>query len=339
MRRHLALTAVLAIATLVLPGCIIIPIGSFSPELREVTVRPGGWWASKILLVDVDGVISASGGGGMFGPANMVAEIDEQLKIAKSDGAIKAVILRVNSPGGGVTASDLLYRRLSQFREEAKIPVYACMMDIAASGGYYVSMAADKVYASPTSVTGSIGVIAVFPEGEGLLNKIGVNFTVIKSGDFKDMGSLFRHMNSEEREILQKVILSMYDRFVEVVSKGRPDLPPDKIRELADGRVYTAQQALSDGLIDGIAYIDEVVDKAEEDAGIRNAKVIAYRRWRAGATSLYAQSSPDSYAAGAGWLDSIRNGTTPSTTQVNLINVSGTSAGDLKSYFHYLWIP
>lgn len=340
MRRSLMIALMVAAATMTLPGCVIIPFGSFSPELREVTIRPGGWFASKVAVIDVDGVIS-SRGGGMFGPANLVSEIDEELKLIEHDGSVKAVVLRVNSPGGGVTASDLLYRRLSQFREKRNIPVYASMMDMAASGGYYVSMAADKVFASPTTVTGSIGVIAVFPEGESLLSKIGLNFSVIKSGDFKDIGSLFRHMKPEERELLQKVVLSMYDRFVEVVSKGRPNLTEDRIRELADGRIYTAEQAHASGLVDGIAYIDEVVEKVEVEAGIRHARIVTYRRWSSGGASLFAQTPQQDYSAGgSGWLNSLRGNSPPSNTQINLLNVGDSpTRGDMHSYFHYLWVP
>ncbi len=337
MKRCAVFVAVV-FAALFLPGCIIIPITGFSPELREVTLRPGGWFAPRVLMIDVDGAISMSGGGGLFGSTNTVAEIDEQLKLVEKDSSIKSVVLKVNSPGGGVTASDILYRRISKFREKSKKPVYVSMTDIGASGAYYISMAANKVYACPTTITGSIGVIAIFPEGESLLNKIGVQFAVVKSGQFKDMGSLFRHMKPEEQEILQKLVTSMYDRFVEVVSKGRPNLATDKIKELADGRVYTAQQAYSDGLIDGLAYPDEVIDKAEEAAGISHAKVIAYRRFGTGAASIYAQASAGEANARGSWLQNLAK-PAPTSTNVNLINLGGDPTRGYDSYFQYLWIP
>jgi protease-4 len=338
MIRRSGLTAAVVVAAFLLQGCIIIPLTSLTPSYQEVTIRPGGWFPKKILLIDVDGAITTTGNDSPFTPPNLVAQIDEQLKAAARDSSIRAVVLRINSPGGGVTASDVLYRRLAKFREETNIPVYAAMFGLAASGGYYIAMAADKVYATPTTVTGSIGVIAIFPEGEGLLNKIGVNFNIIKSGEFKDMGSLFRRMKPDEQKILQSVIESMYGRFVEVVEKGRPDLTPDRIRELADGRIYTAQQAYENGLIDGVKHLDEVIDEAEAAAGLHNARVVAYRRARMGSGSLYAQSPPEAWNSSEGLSQRLLN-PQAKPSEVNLINLGSDTDWIRDSYFYYLWVP
>jgi len=147
---------------------------------------------------------------------------------------VKAVVLRVNSPGGTVTASDIIYRELMLFRERTKVPVVAVMMDVAASGGYYLAMATDAILVHPSTVTGSIGVIMLTVNAKGLLEKVGVEANAITSGPRKDMGSPFRTMTSEEKAIFQGVIDSFYQRFLTVVQEGRPELSADQIKKLAD---------------------------------------------------------------------------------------------------------
>ncbi len=346
-RFRIAFSLVALTLTLGLSGCVIIPIMPPSQDLREVTVRPGkGLAPKKILLMDIEGTIRSQGGGGFFGGPGMLADLDEQLKHAAQDHSIKAIVLRVNSPGGGVTATDMIYKRFIKFREETDIPIYVAMMDMAASGGYYISMAADKIYATPTSLTGSIGVIAFFPEGEGLMSKIGVRVEAVKSGASKDAGSLFRRMTAEERQIFEGIINSMFERFLEAVEQGRPALAPEKIRELADGRVYTAPQALEAGLIDGVAYLDEVLDTAGRENGAKHAKVVAYRRGWGAVASIYETSAEASASAArreahpaapwAGAPDAAgRN------LQVNLLNLQNPleSAAPHSPVFQYLWVP
>jgi protease-4 len=329
---------ILACALLFLPGCVIIPISFSDPEYREIELRPAKkWFASKVLLVDLDGALNSMGSDGLFGTPNRLADLDEQLTLAEKDHAIKAVVLRINSPGGSVTASDLMHRRVQKYRDKTGVPVYVAMMDVAASGGYYVAMAGNKVYASPTSITGSIGVIAIFPEGQDLLNKIGIQVLVVKSGTLKDSGSIFRHMNSEEQEVFQKIVADLYERFLEVVNKGRPNLTPARVRELADGRVYTARQALEAGLVDGVAYLEEVIDRAEEAGGVSGSRVVTYSRSRGRARSMYA-TAPPLPETSAGWLDAAQPPRS-SSTQINLLNVETGKLAARQPVFQYLWIP
>src|SRR5262249_22941878 len=163
----------------------------------------------------------------------------------------------INSPGGAVTASDILYQDLVRFRAETGKPVIACMMDVAASGGYYVAMGCDRIYAHPTTVTGSIGVIMSLYNATGLFHMLGVKSDPIKSGPNKDIGNPGRPMTEEERAILQQMVGSFYDQFVQVVVRGRPELPEERIRALADGRVYTGLDAKKLGLVDEIGYLDD----------------------------------------------------------------------------------
>ena len=194
----------------------------------------------------------------------MVAKVVSHLNRARDDISIRAIILKINSPGGGVTASDIIYKEIHKFKQERNIPVVAVFMDVAASGGYYVAMAADRVYAHPTTITGSIGVIFGLLNVKEGLDKIGIKDYSITSGDNKAIGSPTKEMTEEQRQILQSIINDMYDRFVTVVDKGRPDLRRDTILKLADGRIYTANQAKKNGLVDDIGYFDEFVRKTTE---------------------------------------------------------------------------
>src|SRR5262249_9481248 len=164
-----------------------------------------------------------------------------------SDG--KAVIVRINSPGGTVTASDIMFKELQMFKQTAKVPVVAVLMDVAASGGYYVALGADTIVAHPTTVTGSIGVIMLTLDAEGLMHKLGGSAAAIKSGERKDMGSPFRAMTLEERQIFQIVIDGLQGQFLTRLVESRK-IPMDAAKRIADGRVYTAQQALDLRLID-----------------------------------------------------------------------------------------
>ncbi len=148
-----------------------------------------------------------------------------------------------------------------------KIPVIASMMDVAASGGYYLAMAADAILVHPSTVTGSIGVIMLTVNARGLLEKVGVEANAITSGPRKDMGSPFRTMTAEEKVIFQSVIDSFYDRFLAVVQEGRPNLSADQIKKLADGRIYSGEQAKAAGLVDDIGYLDEAIELAKKKAG------------------------------------------------------------------------
>ncbi len=294
------------------------------PEVQPLKEKQvGGSGTDKIVLMDLSGIITdQEESGALLTAPSLVARMKEELEKASRDPEVKAVVLRINSPGGTVTASDLLYHEIENFKKETGKKVIASIMDLGASGGYYVAIAADKIVAHPTTVTGSIGVIMLSVNVQGLLEKIGVAGTAIKSGDKKDMGSPFRPMTQEEQAIFQGVINQMYDRFLSVVAAGRKNLTMDKIRTAADGRIYTAQQALELGLVDKIGYLDDAISMARQEAGVSEARVVTYHRPGTYKSNIYSRLAGSESA------------------QVNLVNI------DLRSLvqpgvpqFMYLWVP
>ena len=269
------------IVAVLLPGCSLISI-DLQPRIRpleEETVEGKG--KAKILLMDVSGVLSDETGGLALGSppprVPIVARVREELQKAEEDDAVKALIVRINSPGGTITASDLIYREIDGFKTRRKIPVVAVMMDVAASGGYYAALAADRIVALPTTVTGSIGVIMLTVNAQGLMEKIGVAPLAIKSGELKDAGSPFRPLTAQERAVFQSVIDQMYGRFVSLIAGSRK-IPEDRVRGFADGRIYTAEQAKALGLVDEIGYMEDVVAAARKAAGVEEARVVMYQR-------------------------------------------------------------
>jgi protease-4 len=277
--------------SLLMSGCINNISMSLFPKpapLQEKVIEGKG--EDKVLLVDISGFISAQAGKGMVPTPSMVARVKEELRRAAGNKAIKAVVLRINSPGGTITGSDIIYHELLRYKEKTGNKVIASIGSVGASGAYYISMAADKVLANPTAVTGSIGVIMVHVNVQGLMEKIGVEAESIKSGENKDLGSPVKPLSPGGRKILQGVIDNMQGRFLKVISDGRPRLSLGKIRKLADGRIYTADEALKFGLIDQIAYLDEAIEVAKSEAGIDEAKVIFYRRPHEYTDNIYSKS-------------------------------------------------
>ncbi|MCC5877833.1 MAG: signal peptide peptidase SppA [Candidatus Sumerlaeia bacterium] len=307
-----------------------IPLSLPSRDYREVVVQDGRY-DEKVLILDIDGGIFS--GPQQENPLgmdqdSMVNQVAGKLKKAKDERNLKAVILRIDSPGGGVTASDVIYKMLADFRRESGIPIYASMLDVAASGGYYVAMAADEVYAHPTSITGSIGVIAVIPQLEGLGQKIGVHMEIIKSGDNKDLGGIFKNMSDDQRRILQGVIDDLHNRFIEVIKIGRPKMTEEQIRNLADGRIFTANEALELELIDGIMYLDELIEHVRRKHRLRDPRVVFYRRTvRDTYSSVYAHSG-----------NILPNDESPHRINVGLINVGTGSHMPARPVFQYLWV-
>jgi protease-4 len=268
-------------AALLLQGCTLVNI-DLQPRihsLEEETVEGKG--KAKILLMDVSGVLSDESVGPLLGSAPprvpIVARVREELQKAEDDDSVKALIVRINSPGGTITASDLIYHEIDTFKTRRKIPVVAVTMDVAASGGYYAALAADTIFALPTTVTGSIGVIMLTVNAQGLMEKIGVAPLAIKSGEMKDAGSPFRPLTAQERAVFQTVIDDMYGRFVTLIARSRK-ISDDRVRAFADGRIYTAEQAKALGLIDEIGYMDAVVAAARKAAGVEEARVVMYQR-------------------------------------------------------------
>ena len=282
-------------------GCSVISV-DLTPRIRpleEETVEGRG--DSKILLMDISGFLSdetPSGGLTIGTPpprVPMLVRLREELKKASEDSKVRAVVVRINSPGGTVTASDIMFRELETFRRTRGIPVVASMMDVAASGGYYIALAADTIVAHPTTVTGSIGVIMISLNAEGLMQKVGLATAAIKSGERKDMGSPFRQLAPEERAIFQGVIDDLYHQFVAKLVERRK-IPQATATTLADGRIYTAQQALSNNLIDSIGYIPDALAVARRAAGIEEARVVVYKRPREYRATYYARSESESSA-------------------------------------------
>jgi protease-4 len=283
------------ILALALAGCSVISV-DLTPRIRpleEETVEGHG--DAKILLMDVSGFINEEGAspgltiGAPPPRVSMLVRIREELRKAAEDDRIKALVLRINSPGGTVTASDIIFREVSAFKAEKKIPVVAVIMDVGASGGYYIALAADTIIAHPTTVTGSIGVIMITVNAQGLLEKIGVSAAAIKSGLRKDMGSPFRALTDDERAIFQSVIDELYGQFVAKVADRR-GITVEAARALADGRIYTAPQALAARLVDRIGYMDDAIADAKHAAGLEEARVIVYHRPREYRATYYAQA-------------------------------------------------
>src|SRR5207244_3274316 len=191
-----------------------------------------------------------------------------ELKRADDDRRIQAIVLRINSPGGGVTASDVLYSDLVRFKRKHDIPVVAALGDLAASGGYYVACSADRIVAHPTTVTGSIGVIMMNLNLEGLLAKVGVRNETFKAGEHKDLLSPFRGATPEERRIVQTILDDLHARFIAVVRESRPRLETSRLKELTDGRIFDASQALDAGLVDEIGDLHDAIGAAEDAAGV-----------------------------------------------------------------------
>lgn len=251
-------------------------IGIESGGLSEIVLEGSG--RNKIVAISIEGIITDRAERGIFQyNPSLVASAKKQLKKAASDSKVKAVILEINSPGGSITATDILHNEILKFKEETGKKVIVHMKGVAASGGYYIAAPADRIVAQPTTITGSIGVMMMLLNLEGLFKWAHVSQTIIKSGKFKDMGSSSRSLTDEEEKMLQEIVMEMYDRFVDVISEGR-NMPKETVKALADGRVYTGRQALANGLIDSVGYMSDAIDAAKEEAGLTDAKIIRYRR-------------------------------------------------------------
>jgi protease-4 len=213
------------------------------------------------------------------GPITESQQIIKQLVDFKKDERIKAIILRVNSPGGGVAPSQEIYREVRKTIPTKK--VVASMGAVAASGGYYIASAADKIVANPGTLTGSIGVIMEFVQLEDLLKKLGIGMEVLKSGEFKDIGSPHRRMSEREKELIRNLILEIQRQFVEAVALGR-NISVEKVQEIADGRILSGAQSKELGLVDQLGNFEDAVDLAKSMAGIKGEVTLVYpKRTRA----------------------------------------------------------
>jgi len=311
----------MAIAVIV-NGCVA-PMKLFtdaSDPLQEFTLQ--GKEKGKVLIIPVRGIISDNTKKGVLRDMpSMVQEIVSQLRIAEKDEEIRAVLLKIDSPGGSTTATDILYHEIMVFKKRTGAKVVAAMMDIAASGGYYVSLPSDLIIAHPTSITGSIGVIFLRPKVTDLMGKIGLDIEVIKSGQNKDMGFPFRESTEEEQKIFQDLINELGGRFINLVAKHRK-IDQNILSNISSARVYLAKEALQLGLVDEIGYLNDAIMQAKELAGLNeDCKVIVYRRTRYPNDNIYNTSTT---RLGSQGLSLIDLGVLDSVTS-------------LRTGFYYLW--
>lgn len=313
------------LAPLLASGCVLIsgdvnPFSRRPQPLEERVVSGSG--RKKILLMDISGVISSEERGDALGlrtSESTVARVEAELQMAAGDDNIAAIVLRINSPGGTVTGSDIIYDSLLRFKAAYDVPILVQMLDVAASGGYYTALAGDEIVASPTTVTGSIGVIFTSVSLEGLMDKVGVRNQTVASGKMKDIGSPLRTMTPAERQVLESLIGDMQQRFVGLVRERRPHLTDQMNADMVDGRVFSAQQALAGGLVDNIGYLDGTIERAKQLAGLREATVIRYRRSDESGETIYSRASVG-------------------PPQVNLLNLNFESMPHTPNFL-YLWSP
>lgn len=323
MQRYL--TIVLAVTALFVSGCAAPRIKLFpdaTEPLREFTLQ--GTEKGKVLVIPIRGIISDTPKKAFFrARPSMVQEIASQLRLAEKDEEVRAVLLKIDSPGGSTTASDLLYHEIMAFKKRTGVKVGVAMMDVATSGAYYVSLPADFILAHPTTLTGSIGVIFLRPMVTGLMEKIGLDIEVNKSGKHKDMGSHFRQSTEEEQRILKGLTDKLGGRFVSLVAKHR-EIDQKALADISTARVYLAKEALQLGLVDKIGYLSDALSQAKKLSGLpEDAKVVVYRRTEYPDDNLYNTSITQYSGRGLYLID------------LGLPDFMTS----LRAGFYYLWSP
>lgn len=319
------LVALLLIIAALLSGGACRPRINLYPDpgeaLKEFTLEGEG--REKILLIHLRGALSTSPDSGLITVApSPVQEVISRLAKSAEDKQVKAVILAIHTPGGTVTASDILHQHVLRHKQRTGQKVVALLMDLATSGGYYIATAADSILAHPTTITGSVGTVFIRPDLEGLMGKIGVQAEVVKSGKYKDIFSIFRHSTEEERAIMQELISQLNSRFLDVVRKGR-NLDETRLQTVAQASVLTAPQAQALGLVDGIGYFQEALEKAKEIARLDKAKLVVYRREEFKGDTAYNSLTNATPLRGAALVD---------------LGASGLLQS-LEPGFHYIWLP
>lgn len=321
-RQLLLLVPLFLLAGCGTPSFLVTPVSS-SSELEEVKlVSGGGWGGGKIAIIPVEGMLVNAKAGGLLQPTeNPVSLFAQQLNQAAADDSVKAIVLRVNTPGGTVSSADAMYDMVIRFKAQTKKPVITSTSEICASGGYYIACASDKIITQPTTVIGSIGVIFNSFDATGTMAKIGLKSDAIKSGPNKDLGSPLKPMGNEEREIMQGLVNEYFDRFKSVVRRHR-SIPDDAtFTMVTDGRVFSGKRAVELGLADQTGLLEDAIVVAKRAAGAPKASVVSYRRPYAYGGSIYAsQSMPQ-----------------PQSNVVQLQLPGERSL--LPSGFYYLWQP
>ncbi|GAW93778.1 signal peptide peptidase SppA [Calderihabitans maritimus] len=252
--------------------CLLALVAAFRLQPRTLPLKSVGQ-EGKVAVVFVEGIIVGTRSqAGFFDGGASAHSIMEQLREAREDPAVRAVVLRINSPGGSAAASQEIGDEISKLKKAGKV-VVASMGEVAASGGYWIAALADKIVANPATMTGSIGVIMQLENLSELYEKLGIDFNVIKSGPHKDMGSSTRDLTPEEKDILQEMVNDIYEQFIKVVVKGR-NLSREKVEALADGRIFTGKQAKQLGLVDQLGNYYDAIDLAAKLAGIEGEPVV-----------------------------------------------------------------
>lgn len=281
------------LSLLILAGCAFIKVNVASEpgKIKEHVVEGKG--RAKIVVVDISGIITLTPFGlDRFSKAPpLVPRLKEELQRVMDDDAVVGVVVRIDSPGGSVTASDILYHELRRVREKKKIPVVACVLDKGFSGGYYAALAADEIMVHPTSVLGGVGVITFKFTIDELLDNWGLEISTVQSGPLKDFWSPLRSSRPEETALMQAITDRLHGRFLQLLSESR-SLSPEAQQTVATGRIFDAGEAREIGLIDRIGYLEDAVARVRELAGVKEARVILYRREGTFAGNIYAAGSP-----------------------------------------------
>jgi len=255
---------------LMLIGVGVIAFSGMGEKKYTEEVIEDGPRSTKIAIVSIDGIIDEK----------QAQEVYWQLKEASQDKAVKGIIVRVDSPGGTISGSDQIHNEIMKYRADTNQPAVAFMQGVAASGGYYSSVACNEIIAEPTAITGSIGVIMEYLVLQQLLEeKLGIQPVVVKAGSKKDWPSPFQVPSEEQLQYLQQRIIDpAYNRFVKVVVDGRSKLTESDVRRLADGSIYWADNALEEKLIDSVGYLKDAIDEAKSLAGVKKAQVVEYKK-------------------------------------------------------------
>jgi protease-4 len=281
------------LSTLLLTGCIYVnvPLHPGVQAVEEKVVEGSG--RAKVVVVDISGILSLN----RFGLERFskeppqIARLKEELQAAMHDRDVAALVVRIDSPGGSVTASDIIYHELKTFGEKKGVPVVACIMNEGLSGGYYAALAAREIIAHPTSVVGAVGVISFRIDLSGLLKKWGIETQTVQSGPWKDFWSPLRESHPGEIALMQDIVDSMQERFLQILRENRK-LSPRALEQVATGKVFDAPQARELGLVDGIGYLDDAIGAAKKLGGVSEAKIILYRRPGAYGEDIYAAGAP-----------------------------------------------
>jgi len=303
---HFWVNMALLVSLVVLAGCgptaFRIELVPTYKQLEETEIQrdKGIFILDKIAVIDVDGLlINKCKRGWMREGDNPVSLFVEKLDKAAADRRVKAVVLRLNSPGGTVAASDIMYHSLREFKRKTGKPVVTCILGLGCSGAYYLACGSDGIVAQPGSVTGSIGTILQTFSFAGTMEKIGVKAVTIKSGELKDLGSPLHDLQAEERKVLEGIISQFFEQFLLVVQEGRKKIGEQKLRGLADGRVFTSEEALQEKLIDRIGYPADGIEWAKEIAGVEKARVVIYHRPLGHKANVYGSAMSDDGLFGA----------------------------------------